>query len=69
MKWMGGTPADCNLCHNPFGCKNTKFFVDGKTLFGPWAIMCDTCHRDQGGKLGKGFGQRYNVETLEKVGG
>ena len=68
-KWMGGVPKDCDLCHNPFGYKNTMVFIDGKTRFGPWAIMCPACHRDQALGLGTGRGQAYQLDTLHKIGG
>ena len=68
-KWMGEQPKDCDLCHNPFGFKNTKVFIDGRTAFGPWAIMCEACHRDQNIGLGTGKGQKYNWDTLEKIDG
>ena len=61
-------PKECDLCHNPFGFKNTKFFVDGATKMGMWAIMCDACHKYKGCGLGTGRGQRYNHESLQKVG-
>jgi len=64
-KWMGSTPTTCDLCKRPFGTA----FVDGRTAWGPWAMMCDSCHRDNGGQLGLGRGQRYNLGTLVKVGG
>ena len=68
-RWMGGVPKDCDLCHNPFGFKNTMVFIDGRTAFGPWAIMCEACHRDQHVGLGTGKGQRYDLKTLEKIDG
>jgi hypothetical protein len=63
--WMGAVPTNCEICH----IQLTQTFVDGKTAFGPWAIMCAGCHRDQGQGLGTGRGQRYDLKTLEKVEG
>lgn len=64
-KWMGMVPANCDLCHVPLSDK----FVDGATRFGPWAIMCPGCHRDQALGLGTGRGQMYDLQTLEKIDG
>jgi hypothetical protein len=64
-KWMGVTPANCDLCHVPL----TTEFIDGATAFGPWAIMCPACHRDQARGLGTGRGQKYDLKTLEKIDG
>ena len=63
--WMSAKPAECDLCHRPL----KQQFVDGKTRFGPWAVMCALCHSDQRIGLGLGKGQRYDLETLEKVEG
>ena len=63
--WYGPEPHKCQLN----GCTIKDHFVDGKTRFGPWAVMCMTCWRDQGFKLGPGFGQKFDVLTLEKVEG
>lgn len=63
--WMGSTPSHCDLCRQPLA----QQFVDGKTQFGPWAIMCAICHRDQAIGLGLGRGQRYDLKTLEKIDG
>ena len=68
-RWVGSKPVHCDLCHNPFGFKNTMEFIDGRTVWGPWAIMCSVCHNDQRIGLGPGKGQKYNYETLEKMEG
>ena len=49
--------ANCNFCERDL---NGQEFVDGKTVFGPWAIMCLNCYRDKGVGLGTGKGQRYD---------
>ena len=64
-KWMGSVPKTCDLCKVPL----TTSFIDGKTRFGPWAIMCPACHRDQALGLGVGRGQAYSLDTLQKIGG
>ena len=63
-KWMGSTT--CDFC----GEKPKKYFVDGKTTYGPWALMCEKCYCTYGlAKLGLGYGQKYNAKTHEKIGG
>ena len=61
-KWMG-SPTICDICETKIKDK----FVDGKTAFGPWACMCPPCHRDNGGKLGVGFGQLYEKKENDWV--
>ena len=36
--------------------------VDGKTIFGPWANMCDDCFEHVGVGLGLGRGQELIVD-------
>lgn len=62
-KWLSPPPEKCDICER----KIEKTFVDGKTLFGPWACMCKPCHRDHGGKLGLGLGQLYEKKDEEWV--
>lgn len=64
--WSGTPPTHCDICNRNLVAIGV--FVDGRTAFGPWAMMCDCCHNDNGGRLGVGFGQRYLlVETGGKV--
>ena len=56
--WMGSTPTSCDLC----GCAIDEQFVDGKTVMGPWGMLCLKCHREHGVGLGTGRGQRYRYE-------
>lgn len=63
-KWMGEIKV-CDLCGKPFG----KYFIDGKTVLGPWALMCESCHITWGEGLGLGKGQKYDTESKEKVAG
>lgn len=65
VKWMGVRPEACDLCKQPL----KKQFVDGKTVTGPWAFMCESCHILRGCGFGTGKGQRYDMETLKKVEG
>jgi hypothetical protein len=66
QKWMGAKPDSCNLCGEKLGAGQ---FVDGKTIFGPWAIMCPACHDLSGVGLGTGLGQKYDGFTLKKLEG
>ena len=65
MKQWFGEVKDCELCHKPFG----EYFIDGKTVMGPWGLMCETCHFLFGCGLGQGRGQKYLVKTKEGVAG
>lgn len=65
-KWLGIVPTKCDLCRGKF---RDGHFIDGKTVYGSWAIMCTTCHSHSGDGLGTGRGQKYLLTTLEKVEG
>jgi len=46
-----------------FGFPIDGEFIDGKTRFGPWAIMSPSAWKNNGvGKLGTGYGQRYKKQ-------
>jgi len=62
-QWLSLAPTECDLCHE--GLKDC--FIDGKTTYGPWATMCPTCHNLFGCGLGLGKGQKYDLDTLEKL--
>ncbi len=64
-KWMGRVPVRCEGC----GDILEGVFIDGKTAFGHWAIMCDNCYTTHGVGLGIGKGQKYDLKTLEKIEG
>lgn len=51
----------CDICQTEI----TSVYVDGKTVYGPWANMCLYCHATKGVGLGLGLGkgQAYDVET------
>jgi cytochrome c553 len=57
--WTGPAPTQCDLCTTPI----TDTFIDGKTIMGPWANMCSTCHEDKGVGLGLGRGQLYGKQA------
>lgn len=47
----------CDFCRTSVG-----EYVDGKTIYGPWANMCLTCYKTKGvGRLGLGLGQHYKA--------
>lgn len=48
-------PKECNMCRKPFG----KVMYDAKTVYGPWAYMCEDCFNAVGVGLGTGLGQQY----------
>ena len=54
--WMGSTT--CDFC----GKKITDKLVDGKTVEGPWAVMCPHCFTVHGVGLGIGKGQKYALD-------
>ena len=58
VKWLWSEIKNCQLCSNSI----TKHFIDGKTAYGSWAIMCEKCHRNYGSGLGLGRGQLYKKE-------
>ena len=53
IKWQG--QRTCDFC----GKEGLKTLIDGKTIYGPWGVMCDVCFRIKGVGLGTGRGQRY----------
>lgn len=67
VRWTSST--ECDFCHEDATQVGTVF-VDGKTRHGPWALMCEKCHKKEGyPKMGTGLGQMYSSKTLEKVAG
>lgn len=65
VKWISDRPEKCDLCGRPL----VDWFVDGKTTYGPWAVIGKCCFDKFGVGLGTGRGQRYDLETLEKIEG
>lgn len=56
---------ECDFCDAPL----TKVRIDGRTRYGVWANMCERCHAEVGVGLGTGKGQKFDVETGEKLAG
>ena len=67
--WFGSEPKNCDVCAK----KITDTFIDGKTTYGPWGILCPECHDKNGMGLGTGKGQKYSrsegTDRFYKVGG
>ena len=58
-------PETCDICHSQVG----DVMYDAKTVYGPWANMCENCFNTIGVGLGTGLGQRYvrrNVNGVDK---
>jgi hypothetical protein len=63
-RWLSDR-SKCDIC----GIDITKMpFVDGKTIMGPWGLLCESCHETHGVGLGTGKGQSYNAKGI-KTGG
>ncbi len=61
--WSGSTPEKCDICGTWF----EKVFFDAKTRGGQWGLLCSTCCQEHGIGIGTGLGQKYSLETLEKL--
>lgn len=48
-------PLVCDNCKLPF----KKFMYDAKTVYGPWANLCNDCFNVIGLGIGTGLGQQY----------
>lgn len=56
--WMGDVGAK-----DDFGLPITDEFIDGRTRRGPWGIMNPETWEEYGvGRLGVGYGQRYQKQ-------
>lgn len=53
--WHGDVPTVCQVTDQPI----TDRFVDGATVYGPWACMSPSGHARYGRGLGTGRGQLY----------
>jgi hypothetical protein len=62
VKWLGEIPS-CNFCVEDNDLSDVKVKVerakyDGKTIYGPWAYMCQKHFMMYGMGLGEGRGQK-----------
>lgn len=70
QKWLGRKPEKCEVCSKNL----SSVFFDANVglqsigFHGPWALICEDCFKSNGCRLGVGFGQKYDLETLEKLG-
>lgn len=63
-RWLG--KAQCDFCRT----KESPFWYDTRTTHRPWALTCEDCYSKYGlGKLGQGYGQKYDGKTLLKLEG
>ena len=58
-----GTKAVCDFCK-----REVAIWVDGKTVYGPWANMCLECYKVKGVGLGIGKGQLIEKGIVIKGG-
>lgn len=64
--WFGTT--ECDVC----GKEIKKTLYDAKTVYGPWATMCESCFRKIGVGMALGLGQKYKKNKdgeFEKIEG
>ena len=54
--WQGDEPKTCDCCKKAI----VDSFIDGKTIYGSWAVMDTGCHKKLGMGLGIGKGQQYD---------
>ena len=55
---------NCDMCKEEI---TSLWYVDGKTVEGPWAFMCPKCFRKYGIGLGTGRGQAFFTKTGNKI--
>lgn len=66
-RWLSNWDR-CDICKEKIK-GNSEWFVDGKTVFGPWALMCERCFEEHGVGLGLGRGQKYDGKTAVLIEG
>lgn len=54
----------CDICETTI---KDGICIDGRTKMGPWADMCQGCHKTHGIGLGLGKGQKYQRSEDGKV--
>jgi hypothetical protein len=61
-KWLGDYSPTCDFCKieiiNDVRKKSNDCLYDGKTVLGPWALMCEEHFQELGIGLGIGKGQK-----------
>jgi len=62
-EWLGSKV--CDFCKKDVSGSK---FVDGKTVYGPWAVMCMECYREKGSGIGQGLGQMYGPDRVKLQG-
>lgn len=70
---MSGTTVKVSKIPNCDICKekdrgNVLAVMDGRTIFGPWANMCEYCTYAYSVGLGIGLGQRFVLVEPEQIG-
>ncbi len=60
-RWLSSFEK-CDICGKQIRGV-AEFFVDGKTVMGPWGLMCPCCFETFGVGIGYGVGQKYDGTT------
>lgn len=67
-KWIGSWPANCDECKRDLA--EMSCFYDARAISGRWGLFCPKCFNTVTfGRLGTGYGQKYDSKTLEKLEG
>lgn len=56
--WLSAVPEN-----DDFGKPITSTFIDGRTIYGPWALMAPESHTTYGVGMGLGKGQMFMKKT------
>ena len=67
QRWLSDF-TKCDMCRGDIKGK-VEYFVDGKTVYTCWALMCPTCFEKFGVGLGTGKGQKYRGDNGVKLEG
>ena len=59
--WIGD--ETCSFCQQNFKELGLEFLIDGKTVYGLWATLCEPCYAMHGVGLGQGLGQKYQLQA------
>lgn len=73
-KWLSDLPDVCEFCQEPW---DNDVFYDAAIWVTPmgdterriWGLCCHTCFTSNGGRLGSGNGQKYDLQTRVKLDG